>query len=125
MTKTGMARMAMDTFVATFGGHYQVSSESELVYKIFNGAGKHISYAKVIVKSGLIRTSEVLSISASQLGRLIDKRLNPVIIWVCDDGIIYAKPHRIQGTIGHVIDGEVTASYNRQGSMKYIRWTLS
>ena len=73
-----------------------------------------------------------MPIAIRKLVKLCDKRLNPVMIWACDDGIIYAKVKDIYGDIrwggrkpraGAVNDEEVMAYYDKQRAFKYIRYS--
>jgi hypothetical protein len=63
--------------------------------------------------------------------KLVDKRLNPVIIWACDDGIIYAQANQLVGEIkwggrppreGSYNDAELMVYYDKQKCMKYVRY---
>jgi hypothetical protein len=62
----------------------------------------------------------------SKLNKLIEKRLNPVIVWSCDDGIIYAEATKLEGVIkwGGLPPrhSEMMVYYDKQKSMKYVRY---
>jgi hypothetical protein len=72
-----------------------------------------------------------LPISIRKLSKLADKRLNPIIIWACEDGIIYGRPDKLKGIIqyggrpnreGALNDNEIMAYYSKQKDLKYIRY---
>jgi len=72
-----------------------------------------------------------LPIAARKVVKLCDKRLNPVVIWACDDGIIYGKPNEIQGDVrwggrkpreGSYNDQELMLYYPKQEGTRYIKY---
>jgi hypothetical protein len=65
------------------------------------------------------------------LVKLIDKRLVPLIIWGCEDGIIYGKANELKGEIkwggrpprvDSYSDSEMMVYYDKQKPLKYIRF---
>ncbi len=54
------------------------------------------------------------------------KRLNPVIIWACEDGIMYGKVKDIYGTVSWMgtteLDSELVVQYQKQKTFKYARY---
>jgi hypothetical protein len=61
----------------------------------------------------------------SKLNKLIEKRLNPVIVWACDDGIIYAEATKLEGVIkwgGFPPRDEMMVYYDKHKTMKYVRY---
>jgi hypothetical protein len=63
--------------------------------------------------------------------KLIEKRHNPVVLWACDDGIIYARAKNIDGQIkwGSFLPhldlaehGELMCYYAKQKHFKYIKY---
>jgi hypothetical protein len=73
-----------------------------------------------------MKMSYPLPITLSKLNKLIEKRLNPVIVWACDDGIIYAEATKLEGVIkrGGIppLNDEMTVYYDKQKTMKYVRY---
>jgi hypothetical protein len=65
-------------------------------------------------------------VSARKLVKLIDKRLSPVLIWACEDGIIYGKANRLIGEIKWggkpPLDDEMMVYYDKQKEFKYVRY---
>lgn len=124
-------KKAIDTFVKTFGGSYQKLDPYDIDYKIFDESKKVIAYAEVKGRIRTMRDAYPLPISAHKVIKLIDKRLNPIIIWACEDGIIYGRPEQLVGQVkqggrpprdGAVSDIELMFYYDRQKSLKYVRF---
>lgn len=114
-------KKAIEAFVKVFGGTYQKLDPMDVDYKIFDKAGNLIAYAEVVARIRPLRDSYPLPIEVSKLSKLVSKRLNPVIIWSCDDGIMYAKVMRIYGDIRWTT--ELIAYYDKQKEIKYVRFT--
>lgn len=132
-TETDLLRekKAIETFVKTFGGSYQKLDPYDIDYKIFDENKKVIAYAEVKGRIRTMRDAYPLPISAHKVIKLIDKRLNPIIIWACEDGIIYGRPEQLVGQVkqggrpprdGAVSDIELMFYYDRQKSLKYVRF---
>jgi hypothetical protein len=115
-------RRAIDCFVNMFTGSYQKLDANDIDYKVFNSDGKLIAYAEVSSKVRTIRDAYPLSVSAKKLLKLSDKRLNPVLIWSCEDGVIYSK---VKGLSGDIVweDEDFMVYFDKQKTMKYIRFT--
>jgi len=81
---------------------------------------------EVVGRIRSMKTSYPLPITLSKLNKLIEKRLNPVIVWACDDGIIYAEATKLKGEVmwGGLPprDDEMMVYYDKQKSMKYVRF---
>lgn len=125
-------KKAIETFVKTFGGSYQKLDPFDIDYKIFDENKKIIAYAEVKGRIRIMRDAYPLPISAHKIIKLIDKRLNPVIIWACEDGIIYGRPEKLIGLVkqggrppreGAVNDIELMVYYDKQKSFKYVRYS--
>jgi len=69
-----------------------------------------------------------LPISIRKISKLHDKKINPLIIWSCFDGIIYGKLNDLVGVVkyggmkyereGAVNDKELLAFYDKQELLK-------
>jgi hypothetical protein len=55
------------------------------------------------------------------MSKLIDKRITSVVIWCCDDGIIYGRPTHLRGEVMQS-DDEIVAFYEKQKGLKYVRF---
>ena len=115
---------AITTFVNTFGGSFKKLDPQDVDYKVFDKQGNIIAYAEVnsIIKT--MRNAYPLSAPAKKIVKLIDKRLPPVVIWYCEDGIIYGKANKLRGEV--IYDNssslELIIYYERQKEFKYIRF---
>jgi hypothetical protein len=124
-------KKAIELFVSIFGGSYKKLDPHDIDYKVFDKDKNLIAYAEV---KGRIRTMNAaypLPLSAKKLVKLIDKRLAPVLIWACEDGIIYGKANKLQGEIkwggrpprdGSFNDAEMMVYFDKQKELKYIRY---
>ena len=125
-------RKAIETFVNVFGGSAKKLGPNDVDFKVFDKDNSLVAYAEVKGRLRVLSQAYPLPIAISKLVKLCDKRLNPVMIWACDDGIIYAKVKDIYGDIrwggrkpraGAVNDEEVMAYYDKQRAFKYIRYS--
>ena len=132
-TETDLIRekKAIELFVSIFGGSYKKLDPHDIDYKIFDKDKNLIAYAEVKGRIRSMKTAYPLPLSAKKLVKLIDKRLAPVLIWACDDGIIYGKANKLQGEIkwggrpprdGSVSDAEMMVYYDKQKELKYVRY---
>ena len=124
-------KKAIELFVSIFGGSFKKLDPNDIDYKVFDKNKNLIAYAEVKGRIRTMRTAYPLPISAKKLVKLIDKRLAPVLIWACEDGIIYGKANKLQGDIkwggrpprdGSVNDAEMMVYYDKQKELKYIRY---
>jgi hypothetical protein len=122
---------AITTFVNTFGGSFQKLDPNDIDYKVFDKGGKLIAYAEVKGRIRTIHNAYPLPVAARKLVKLTDKRLTPVVIWACEDGIIYGKADKLKGEIkwggrpprdNSFNDDELMVYYEKQKSLKYIRF---
>lgn len=115
-------KRAIDLFVSLFNGSYQKLDQNDIDYKVFDQDKNLIAYAEVVSVFRVMRESYPLPIDAKKLIKLADKRLNPVVIWSCEDGIIYCKTNNLDGIIKWEED-EFTVYAEKVKSMKYVRYT--
>lgn len=114
-------RKAIEKFVSIFGGSFQKLSQNDIDYKVFDKDKKLIAYVEVKGRLRNIANAYPLPIECRKLTKLMDKRLNPVVIWACDDGIIYGQVKEIRGFIS-CSDTELMAYYEKQKAFKYVRY---
>lgn len=125
-------KKAITTFVSVFGGSFKKLGPTDIDYKIFDKDAKLIAYAEVKGRLKSMKVSYPLPVALSKVSKLIDKRLNPVLIWACDDGIIYGKVFKLVGEVrfggrfpreGGNTDAEMMVYYDKQKELKYVRFT--
>lgn len=123
---------AMKLFVSIFGGSFKKLDPLDIDYKVFDEEGKLIAYAEVKGRIRTMHDAYPLPISARKIIKLIDKRVQPVIIWACEDGIIYGRADKLVGTIrfsgrrepreGAYYDTEMMVYFDKQKGLKYVRY---
>jgi hypothetical protein len=122
---------AITTFVNTFGGSFQKLDPYDIDYKVFDKAGKLIAYAEIKGRIRTMHNAYPLPVAARKAVKLVDKRLNPVMIWACEDGIIYGKIDKLKGEIkwggrpprdNSSNDDELMIYYDKQKALKYVRF---
>jgi len=124
-------RKAIEKFVSRFKGTYKKLGDNDVDYRVFDENNKLIAYAEVKGRYRTIANAYPLPVAARKVVKLCDKRLNPVMIWACDDGIIYGKPTHLHGEVkwggrkpreGAVNDEELMIYYEKQKEFRYFRY---
>ncbi len=124
-------KKAINTFINVFNGSSQKLGPQDIDFKVFNKDGTLIAYAEVKGRLRSMKTAYPLPVALSKLSKLIEKRLNPVLIWACDDGIIYGKVFNLVGEVrmggrapreGGNTDIEMMVYFDKQKEFKYVRY---
>jgi len=124
-------RRAIEVFVNTFGGSFKKLDPMDVDYRIFDKDNNLIAYAEVKGRIRLMNNAYPLPVAARKLVKLVDKRITPVMIWACEDGIIYGKADKLIGTLkwggkkpreGAINDLELMVYYDKQKEFKYVRF---
>jgi hypothetical protein len=122
---------AIKAFVATFKGSFQKLDPNDVDYKIFDSKGGLIAYAEVSIRTRSLYNAYPLFVPAKKIVKLIDKRMPPVCIWACEDGLIYGKVDKLKGEIKYAnlnainnsfLNSELIVYYEKQKQLKYIRY---
>ena len=122
---------AISLFVSVFGGSFKKLDPNDVDYKIFDKDNKLIAYAEVKGRYRTLKMAFPLPIAARKVVKLADKRIPSVVIWACDDGILYGLVNEMTGSVkwggreprngaGH--DKELMIYYDRQKEIKYVRY---
>lgn len=111
--------IAIQTFVRMFNGSYKKLDPNDIDYRVYDSDGKLISYAEVKGRKRNYVDAYPLPVAVRKLVKLADKRLNPVIIWACNDGIVYSKVKDLNGSIRWSGRIPRPQSYNDQELMAY------
>jgi len=114
-------KKAIELFVSMFNGSYQKLDPQDVDYKVFDKDSKLIAYAEVVGRVRTMTNAYPLPVPAKKLVKLFDKRIPPIIIWSCDDGIIYAKANELRGEV--IFDSELIVYYKKNKEFKYVRFT--
>tara|TARA_R100000655_G_scaffold110129_1_gene167995 strand:+ start:10648 stop:11085 length:438 start_codon:yes stop_codon:yes gene_type:complete len=124
-------KKAIKKFVSRFNGSFKKLGDNDVDYRVYDSSGKLIAYAEVKGRYRTIASAYPLPVAARKVVKLCDKRLNPVLIWSCDDGIIYGKPTHLKGVVrwggrkpreGAVNDEELMIYYDKQDEFKYHKY---
>ena len=110
-------RKAIRTFVNMFDGSFKKLGVNDIDYRVYDKDEKIISFVEVIYRHRNMNEAFPLPVSARKIVKLSDKRLNPVMIWACDDGIIYGRITQLSGSIKWCSIKERTNNYNDQELM--------
>ena len=117
---------AVTNFAERFEGSFKKLGPGDVDYRIYSQEGELISFVIVIPTKKKVTECYPLSISLNKLSQLSMKRLNPVIIWACEDGIMYGKIKDIYGTVSWMgtteLDSELVVQYPKQKTFKYARY---
>tara|TARA_R110002096_G_C14011222_1_gene669040 strand:+ start:50 stop:460 length:411 start_codon:yes stop_codon:yes gene_type:complete len=122
---------AIELFVSTFNGSYQKLGDNDIDFKVFDSNNKLISYVEVKGRLRVLKDSFPLPVAIRKLVKLSDKRINPVIIWACEDGIIYSLIESLSGQIKYSgrkkrewshNDLELMAYFNNNKNFKIIKY---
>jgi hypothetical protein len=88
--------------IAIFCDEYELScrklDENDIDFELIKDE-RIIGYAEVKGRNKTIQEAYPLPIAVRKLVKLMDKKINPVIIWKCYDGIIYGKLEKLKGEI--------------------------
>ena len=114
-------QVAIDLFVSMFNGSYQKLGVDDIDYKVFDSNGNIIAYVDVSTRYRTIRDAYPLSLSAKRAIKLTDKRLNPIAIWSCEDGIVYGNISNMSGDV-MFSDDEFIFYFEKQKPVKYVRF---
>ena len=100
---------------------------------MFDKDGDLIAYVEVKGRLRSVKDAYPLPIAAKKVTKLCDKRLNPTIVWACEDGILYAKVKELRGEVRwggrkpreyspFNNDAEFMMYFPKQKSIKYIKY---
>ncbi len=101
-------------------------SENDIDYCLYQNE-EIIAYVEIKGRNRNILNAYPLPIAGRKLIKLQDKKINPIIIWDCYDGIIYGKTELIEGKIrvggrkpreNSTNDIELMAYYEKQLGLK-------
>jgi hypothetical protein len=120
---------AIKTFVNIFGGSFKKLDPNDIDFRVYDSEGKLIAFVEVKGRLRDYKDAYPLPVAARKLVKLADKRLNPVMIWACNDGIVYSRVVNLKGDIkwsgrtpraGSYNDQELMAYFNKSDNFKFI-----
>lgn len=92
-------RVAIETYCDSMGYGFTVNVNDGVNYKITDGDNMTVGYAIVKARYKSVARANPVFVSARSLFKLIETKLEPVIIWSCNDGILYGDPRKLAGDI--------------------------
>ena len=123
---------AIKKFCSKYNLTYKKLDPFDIDFMIFNSSGDHIGFVEVKGRpSNTIGSVDSFSLSLSKACKLQGKRLNPIIIWALNDGIVYAKLTKLVGTVyyggrkereGSYNDSELVIRYKKQKTMSHAKY---
>jgi len=128
---TAREQKAIKSFVRIFQGSFKKLGEHDIDYKVFNKEGELLGYAEVKGRLRPMSKAFPLPVAARKLVKLSDKRLNPIMIWACEDGLIYSPVTELQGSLRWggreprdeaVNDEEIMAYFPFTKRFKYVKY---
>lgn len=125
-------RRAIELFAALYKYRVQKLDPNDIDYKLFGKDGTLIAYVEVKGRHRNMKDAYPLPIAARKLVKLFDKRLEGIVVWACDDGIIYGRAEKLHGEarfsgraerVGSAHDMELMVYYERQENLKYCKYS--
>ena len=112
---------AIKTFTQSFNGSYLKLGSNDIDFKVYKSNGDLISYVEIKGRKKNIQNAFPLPVAVRKLVKLSDKKLNPVIIWSCYDGIIYSLVKNLKGNINYGGRKPRQGSFNDMEMMAYFK----
>lgn len=118
---------AIQAFVKRFDGSFQKLGINDVDYRVFDKGKNLIAYAEIKVMYKKMASCYPLPMPVNKLSKLCDKRLNPILMWSCDDGVLYGKAEKMVGHIKWDSENsnsipEMNAYFDKQKEIRYIRF---
>lgn len=119
---------AIEFFINKYNLDYKKLGEWDIDFSLHK-ENKLIGYAEVKGRNKNIADAYPLPLAIRKIHSLTEKTKDPIIIWACYDGIIYAKLKKLNGVIkqggrkpraGSVNDIELMAYYENQTDLNII-----
>ncbi len=121
---------AITTFCNAYKLDYKKLNEWDVDFKLLKN-NSLITYAEVKGRLKNAADAFPLPLAIRKVYKLCKKTPDPVIIWSCYDGILYAKLKSLKGYIrqggrkpreGSANDIELMAYYDNQETIRFLKW---
>lgn len=122
---------AIKTFCNAYNLKYNKLSDWDIDFLVYND--KFTTHAEVKGRLRLAKDSYPLPLAIRKVYKLSEASKDPVIIWACNDGILYAKLVNLKGEIrkggrnprqGSANDIEMMAYYPEQDDIKFLKYDI-
>lgn len=119
---------AIEFFINKYNLDYKKLGEWDIDFSLYKN-NILVGYAEVKGRNKNIADAYPLPLAIRKIHSLTEKTKDPIIIWACYDGIIYAKLKKLNGVIKQggrkprkhsVNDIELMAYYNEQTDLNII-----
>ena len=123
---------ASDFLCKMFGFNKKKLGQNDIDFAIYDN-DRFLFFLEVKGRLKDIDLSYPLPISVKKLIKLQDKKQQSVILWACNDGIIFSRTEKLKGDIkvggrkprdGSSNDIEFMAYYNKQSNLKEIQYEI-
>lgn len=120
---------AIKTFCAAYNLNFEKQSDWDVDFVVFNNEYK--THVEVKGRLRMIKDCFPLPLAIRKIYKLKEVAENPIVIWACFDGIVYAKLNDLIGEIkkggrkprqGSSNDIEIMAYYPKQESIKVLKY---
>lgn len=116
-----MKQQAIDTFLKQFNGTAKKLDKDDVNYRVYDDKGNIFAFVDIVETDKLIKDAYPLSTLAWKVVKLCSKRMRPVLIWACKDGIIYGQATEMTGEIFWE-NNELRTRYGKQFGIKYLKY---
>ena len=90
---------AIEAFLKPFNGTFDKLGCNDIDFKIYDSKNKLLGFVEVKGRLRNMANAFPLPISVKKLIKLIDKKINPIVVWACYDGIIFAEVKDLKGEL--------------------------
>jgi hypothetical protein len=119
-----------DMICNKFGFNKKKLGKNDVDFKIYDG-DRFVFYLEVKGRKKNINEAYPLPVSVKKLTKLYDKKKQSVILWACNDGIIFSRTEKLKGDLrvsgrppreGSIDDREFMAYFNKSNNLKQIKY---
>tara|TARA_R110002020_G_scaffold283158_1_gene498879 strand:+ start:9157 stop:9585 length:429 start_codon:yes stop_codon:yes gene_type:complete len=118
-------KKAVQFFCDLYNFTFKKLGENDIDFAIYKN-DKIICFLEVKGRNRYLKDCYPLPVAIRKLLKLSDKRINPVMLWACYDGIVYCKTKLLEGIIktggrkkrkGSTNDIEIMAYYEKNKNL--------
>ena len=122
---------AIEKFCSKFKFTFKKLGPNDIDFQVFDSNEELRCFVEVKGRHRMMKDAYPLPVAVRKLHKLqgdVVPRQNPVIIWACDDGIIYGRIEKLNGEIrfggrkkreGSTNDVELMAYYDKQKDLHH------
>ncbi|QDP51084.1 MAG: hypothetical protein Unbinned3907contig1000_27 [Prokaryotic dsDNA virus sp.] len=123
---------AVSFFCKLYGFTFKKLGDNDVDFAIIKN-NRIICYLEVKGRNRYLNDCYPLPVAIRKLLKLSDKRLNPVMLWACYDGIIFSRVELLKGEIktggrkprvGSTNDIEIMAYYDKDKNLIEVKYEM-